>query len=81
MFTDDTVYYQDIFGDPDVIQYDEIKSMKVIGKNSAKDSNRSLVFILKDGSQIVWDNSYVNATVVRNLINALIALENPEQTK
>ena len=81
LFTDDAVYFQDLFGDPEVIQYDEIKSMKVIGKNSDKDSNRSLVFTLKDGSQIVWDRIYVNKTAVRNLINALIALENPEQTK
>lgn len=80
LFTDDAVYFQDLFGDPEVIQYDEIKSMKVIGKNSDKDSNRSLVFTLKDGSQIVWDRIYVNKTAVRNLIDALITIENPEQS-
>ena len=80
LFTDDTVYYQDLFGAPEVIQYDEIKSMKVIGRNSDKDSNRSLVFTLKDGSQIVWDETYVNKTAVRNLIDALITIENPEQS-
>ena len=54
--------------------------MKVIGRNSDKDSNRSLVFTLKDGSQIVWDETYVNKTAVRNLIDALITIENPEQS-
>ena len=82
LFTDDAVYYQGILSEPEMIRYKDIKSMKVIGKNKANDSDRSLVFILKDGDQNVWNDSYaVNKTVVCNLINALIALDNPEQAE
>lgn len=71
-----------ILSEPEMIRYKDIKSMKVIGKNKANDSDRSLVFILKDGDQNVWNDSYaVNKTVVCNLINALIALDNPEQAE
>lgn len=54
--------------------------MEVIGKNKPKDSDRSLVFLLKDGSQVVWDESYVNKAAVRNLIDTLIALNTSEDT-
>ena len=80
LFTDDAVYFQDILSDPEVIPYDDIKSMEVIGKNKPKDSDRSLVFLLKDGSQVVWDESYVNKAAVRNLIDTLIALNTSEDT-
>ena len=37
LFTDDAVYYQGILSDPELIRYNVIKIMMVIGQNNAND--------------------------------------------
>ena len=80
LFTDDKIYYQEIMDQPKKIWYDDIESVRVIGRNKAKDSERSLVFQMKDGREIVWNAVSLNKTPLSQMIEMVIAIDNPVET-
>lgn len=79
LFTDECIYYLEIFDNPKKIWYDDIENIQVISKNKPKDCDRSLVFQMKDGREIIWTTVCLNKTRICDLIMNLIDLDEAVQ--
>ena len=62
LFTDEKVYYLETFEKPKKLWYDEIKSVTVTDVRKKKDSSRTLLIELKDGTHITWTSTFLNKT-------------------
>lgn len=79
LFTDEKVYYLELLEKPKKLWYDEIKSVAVTDISKKKDSSRTLLIELKDGTHITWTNSLLNKTPLCAFFRKLIELESLPQ--
>lgn len=79
LFTDEKVYYLESFEKPKKLWYDEIKSVTVTDVRKKKDSSRTLLIELKDGTHITWTSSFLNKTPLCVFFQKLIELESLPQ--
>lgn len=75
LFTDEKVYYLETFEKPKKLWYDEIKSVTVTDMRKKKDSSRTLLIELKDGTHITWTSTFLNKTPLCVFFQKLIELE------
>lgn len=79
LFTDEKVYYLESFEKPKKLWYDEIKSVTVTDVRKKKDSSRTLLIELKDGTHITWTSTFLNKTPLCVFFQKLIELESLPQ--
>ena len=79
LFTDEKVYYLESFEKPKKLWYDEIKSVTVTDVRKEKDSSRTLLIELKDGTHITWTSTFLNKTPLCVFFQKLIELESLPQ--
>lgn len=79
LFTDEKVYYLESFEKPKKLWYDEIKSVTVTDVRKKKDSGRTLLIELKDGTHITWTSTFLNKTPLCVFFQKLIELESLPQ--
>lgn len=79
LFTDEKVYYLESFEKPKKLWYDEIKSVTVTDVRKEKDSSRTLLIELKDGTHITWTSTFLNKTLLCVFFQKLIELESLPQ--
>ena len=79
LFTDEKVYYLETFEKPKKLWYDEIKSVTVTDMRKKKDSGRTLLIELKDGTHITWTSTFLNKTPLCVFFQKLIELESLPQ--
>lgn len=79
LFTDEKVYYLETFEKPKKLWYDEIKSVTVTDMRKKKDSSRTLLIELKDGTHITWTSTFLNKTPLCVFFQKLIELESLPQ--
>ena len=79
LFTDEKVYYLETFEKPKKLWYDEIKSVTVTDMRKKKDSSRTLLIELKDGTHITWTSTFLNKTPLCAFFQKLIELESLPQ--
>lgn len=79
LFTDEKVYYLESFEKPKKLWYDEIKSVTVTDVRKMKDSSRTLLIELKDGTHITWTSTFLNKTPLCVFFQKLIELESLPQ--
>lgn len=75
LFTDTKVYYLDMLEKPKKLWYDEIKRVDVINNSKSKDCERTLRFIMKDGSSVEWTSKFLKKTSLCAFFRELLALE------
>ena len=59
LFTDTKVYYQETGGKPQIIDYDNIKNIKLISKGK-KDRDNELRFEMMEGTVKIWKSILLN---------------------
>ena len=79
LFTDEKVYYLESFEKPKKLWYDEIKSVTVTNTKKKKDSDRTLLIELKDGTHITWTSVFLNKTPLCAFFQELIKMESLPQ--
>ena len=79
LFTDEKVYYLETFEKPKKLWYDEIKSVTVTDMRKKKDSSRTLLIELKDGTHITWTSIFLNKSPLCAFLQKLIELESLPQ--
>ena len=79
LFTDEKIYYLESFEKPKKLWYDEIKSVTVTNTKKKKDSDRTLLIELKDGTHITWTSVFLNKTPLCAFFQELIKMESLPQ--
>ena len=79
LFTDEKIYYLESFEKPKKLWYDEIKSVTVTNTKKKKDSDRTLLIELKDGTHITWTSVFLNKTPLCAFFQKLIKMESLPQ--
>lgn len=79
LFTDEKVYYLELFEKPKKLWYDEIKSVTVTDMKKKKDASRTLLIELKNGENIKWTSTLLNKTPLCAFFQRLVELESLPQ--
>lgn len=70
IFTDDKVYFMNLFEKPQKFWYDDIESMRIIDSHK-KDCDRKLIVKLYDGTEISIDSTFVNKTPLKAFLEIM----------
>lgn len=81
LFTDTKVYYLETLERPKKLWYDEIRQVDVINSEKRRDCDRTLQFMMKDGSSLEWTSLFLNKTPLCAFFRELLALESPRTQK
>lgn len=81
LFTDTAVYDVELPDKPQVIRYDDIDSVEVVGQWSSCDCDRTLRFHMKNYSCIDWESTRLNKTPLCAFFTELLRMiPGPEHT-
>ena len=70
IFTDDKMYYVEMFEKPKKLWYDDIKQIRML-KSSKKDSDRELAIDFLDGSSLYIEGGLIKKTPLKNFLNEM----------
>lgn len=74
VFTDTKIYYLQTLEKPKKLWYDDIESVEII-KNGKKDCDNKIKISLYDESQLIWSDTFINKTPLRDFLEEMIAYE------
>ena len=70
IFTDDKMYYVEMFEKPKKLWYDDIKQIRMLN-SSKKDSDRELAIDFLDGSSLYIEGGLIKKTPLKNFLNEM----------
>lgn len=74
LFTDEAVFYKECFSRRNCIKYADIVYVRLEHTKKNSDYNKHLVFAMKDGSKIVWEDSWLNKTELLHFFNLVLSM-------